>query len=191
MQGKLINADLDSIKQRIFHTVDGKVAAAIEETISSLDKAVKQAIYSAVGLKKDTWSGNVIFDSPNGRRSPACVVAEERVAALLRASADALTQEAYDEALPDIKQAMSEYIKKEFKRDFRETIKRLIEQEAKSMATILLTQAKTQCRSIVDEVIKPQLSVAVDSDGAYDLSDPSIAMSAAGIKALEVLAERL
>ena len=187
---KLCNTDLSVLQKRIYDAVDKQVAASIEDTVKSLDKFVKEAILQSVGIKIDPWSRACKFEAPNGKKTPAHIVAEEKVAKLLRRDVDRLAQEAYDESIGDIKQAIADYMRKEFKSELRQTVSHLIENEARSMAKELIEDVRVSIKSIVDEIVKPQIAISVE-EGSYDLSDPRISDSAAVVQALSAIVEKM
>lgn len=187
---KLYNTDLSVLQKRIYDAVDKQVAASIEDTVKSLDKFVKEAILQSVGIKIDPWSRACKFEAPNGKKTPAHIVAEEKVAQLLRRDVDRLAQEAYGESIGDIKQAIADYMRKEFKSELRQTVSHLIENEARSMAKELIEDVRVSIKSIVDEIVKPQIAISVE-EGSYDLSDPRISDSAAVVQALSAIVEKM
>lgn len=187
---KLCNTDLSVLQKRIYDAVDKQVAASIEDTVKSLDKFVKEAILQSVGIKIDPWSRACKFEAPNGKKTPAHIVAEEKVAKLLRRDVDRLAKEAYDESIGDIKQATADYMRKEFKSELRQTVSHFIENEARSMAKELIEDVRVSIKSIVDEIVKPQIAISVE-EGSYDLSDPRISDSAAVVQALSAIVEKM
>lgn len=187
---KLCNTDLSVLQKRIYDAVDKQVAASIDDTVKSLDKFVKEAILQSVGIKIDPWSRACKFEAPNGKKTPAHIVAEEKIVQLLRRDVDRLAQEAYDESIGDIKQAIADYMRKEFKSELRQTVSHLIENEARSMAKELIEDVRVSIKSIVDEIVKPQIAISVE-EGSYDLSDPRISDSAAVVQALSAIVEKM
>ena len=187
---KLCNTDLSVLQKRIYDAVDKQVAVSIDDTVKSLDKFVKEAILQSVGIKTDPWSRTCQFEAPNGKKTPAHIVAEEKIAQLLRRDVDRLAQETYDESIGDFKQAIADYMRKEFKSELRQTVSHLIESEARSMAKELIEDVRVSIKSIVDEIVKPQLAISVEN-GSYDLSDPRISDSAAVVQALSAIVEKM
>ena len=169
--------------------VDEKIARSIEGMLNNVDRAVQEAMVKSIGLvrRHDGWE----FSEPHGRKSPARICAETQFKNVIEQNASDWAQEAYQMALPGLKEAMVLNFKAEFRKAFKECVVGLARDSARDTANLILTGVKQQADKVIKQVIPQEQLIPVDSKGEADLIDEEAFTSAAGLKVLAVLAQQI
>ena len=186
---KIAGKSLQQIHDDTITLVDERIARSIDSMLADVDKAVKQAMVKSIGLvhRSDGWE----FSEPNGRKSPARICAEAKFKDIIEQNASDWAQEAYNETLPGLKAAMVNSFKAEFKRAFKVCVAELAVESARDIANLIMAGVKLQADEVIKQVIPQDQLIPVDSKGEVDLINEEAFASAAGLKALAVLAQQI
>lgn len=185
----LAGTNISDIQLRLANSVDRRLADAIERSLSDIDHAVRGAMLRSIGIREKY--GEYEFNEPNGQKSPARIVADNKMLKLVEQNVGQWAQDAFDQSIEGMKVAAKKHFDREFDRFLKVALTRLAEKAANDICSLVLHEVKSKVDSIIGEVIQPQQFVPVCKDGEPDLIDAEAFATAAGIKALATLAEDL
>lgn len=180
-------SSITDIQARLSEAVDRRLANAIDRSLDDIDTAVKGAMLHSIGIK--ARYGEYEFNEPNGQKSPARIIADNKMLKVLEQNAGQWAQDAFDQSIEGMRDAAQKHFKKEFERFLKITLTKLAENAAHDISHLVLHEAKTRVNDIISEVIQPQQLVSLCKDGNPDLFEAEAFATAAGVKALATLAE--